>query len=64
MFRELFFRKGFTYDNAYDWEGVDRSSFTTETSTDDKAPGVADLGLEENLEDIDCTDNVKSASEH
>ena len=64
VFRELFFRKGFTYDNAYDWEEAVRSPFTTETSTDDKVPGVGDIGLEENLEDIDDTDNVKSASEH
>ena len=65
VFRELFFRKGFTYDNAYDWERGGQSSLTAETSTDDKAPGVTDLDLEENLEDIEETeDNVKSASEH
>jgi hypothetical protein len=51
-------------NNAYDWEDAARSPFTTETSTDDKVPGVGDIGLEENLEDIDDTDNVKSASEH
>ena len=62
VFRELFFRKGFTYDNAYDWEDAVRSPFPTETSTDDKVPGVGDIGLEDNLEDVD--DNVKSASEH
>lgn len=40
MFRELFFRKGFRYDNIYDWDILALPSSEREKLTPDYTTGV------------------------
>ena len=45
LFRELFFRKGFSFDNIFDW---DLLMMKSQKSRDDAAEGAADPGEELN----------------
>jgi casein kinase 1/casein kinase I family protein HRR25 len=45
LFRELFFRKGFSFDNIFDW---DLLMMKSQKSRDDMAEGAADAGEELN----------------
>lgn len=50
LFRELFFRKGYSYDNTYDWATREEAGPIVEPASDEKASGDA---IEEADDDID-----------
>lgn len=39
LFRELFFRKGYAYDNVYDWSAREDATLPLEPLSDEKASG-------------------------
>lgn len=52
LFRELFFRKGYSYDNVYDWAAREETGPIVEPASDEKASGEAPEAGDDDIDQL------------